>query len=87
VGESFALGTHHIRDILFYRLGGVFTHSTMVMPGPYTPATDPRGTLNLLFANIDPSPIFANADLWIGLAVAAVLIVATIRIRQYRDDT
>ncbi len=86
VGESFALGTHHIWDILYYRLVGVFIH-----PGLAAPAVgsnpDPRGTLNLLFASIDPSPIFANVDLWIGLAVAAALIVATIRIRQYRDDT
>jgi hypothetical protein len=86
VGESFALGSHHIRDILFYRLGGVFAHPGIVMPGPDSGA-DARGTLNLLFANIDPSPVFANADLWLGLGVAALLIVATIRIRQYRDDT
>jgi ABC-2 type transport system permease protein len=86
VGESFALGSHHIRNVLFYRLGGVFAHPGMIVPGPVT-GTDPRGTLNLLFANIDPSPVFANVDLWLGLVVAAVLIVATIRIRQYRDDT
>jgi ABC-2 type transport system permease protein len=86
VGESFALGSHHIRNILFYRLGGVFAHTGTVMPGPGDGA-DARATLNLLFANIDPSPVFVNADLWLGLVVAALLIVATIRIRQYRDDT
>ena len=88
VGESFALGSHHIRDILFYRLGGVFAHNMnmVALPGTRTDA-DARGSLNLLFANIDPSPVFANADLWLGLVVAALLIVATIRIRQYRDDT
>jgi hypothetical protein len=26
-------------------------------------------------------------DLWLGVCLAALLIVATIRIRQYRDDT
>jgi ABC-2 type transport system permease protein len=86
VGESFALGSHHIRDILFYRLGGVFLHSMVALPGTRTDA-DARGSLNLLFANIDPSPLFANVDLWLGLLVAALLIVVTIRIRQYRDDT
>jgi ABC-2 type transport system permease protein len=86
VGESFALGSHHIRDILFYRLGGVFTHSLAALPAPRTDG-DTRGALNLLFASIDPSPVFANVDLWLGLGVAALLIVATIRIRQYRDDT
>jgi ABC-2 type transport system permease protein len=86
VGESFALGSHHIRDILFYRLGGVFTHSMVALPAARTDA-EATGALNLLFANIDPSPVFANVDLWLGLVVAAALIVATIRIRQYRDDT
>ncbi|MGC1457354.1 MAG: hypothetical protein WA825_03650, partial [Steroidobacteraceae bacterium] len=88
VGESFALGSHHIRDILFYRLGGVFARNMnmVALPGTRTDA-DARGSLNLLFASIDPSPVFANADLWLGLVVAALLIVATIRIRQYRDDT
>ncbi len=86
VGESFALGSHHIRDILFYRLGGVFVHSMFTLPRP-SPDDNGRATLNLLFANIDPSPVFANVDLWLGVVVAALLIVATIRIRQYRDDT
>jgi ABC-2 type transport system permease protein len=84
--ERFALGTHHLMDILFYRLGAVFAHAGTgdLMSGD---ASSQPLTMNLLFANVDPLPVFANVDLWIGLVVAAVLIVATIRIRQYRDDT
>lgn len=84
--ERIALGTHHLMDILFYRLGAVFAHAGTgdLMSGS---VTGPPLTMNLLFANVDPLPVFANVDLWLGLVAAAVLIVATIRIRQYRDDT
>ena len=77
--ERIALGTSHVWNVVWYRLGGVFES---VRP----PGHPPR-TLNLLFANIDPFPVFTNIDMWLGLGVAALLIVATIRIRQYRDDT
>jgi hypothetical protein len=70
-------------DWLFYRLGAVFAHSA-----PSTsPTPNTNQSLNLLFANVNPLPIFSNIDLWLGLVVAALLIVVTIRIRQYRDDT
>jgi hypothetical protein len=84
--ERIALGTSHVMDVLLYRLGGVFSHTghgipeTALLPGQ-------GRSLNLMFASLDPFPLFSNIDLWLGVAVAAVLIVATIRIRQYRDDT
>jgi ABC-2 type transport system permease protein len=84
--ERIALGTHHVMDVLFYRLGGVFTHSGMAFSRPHV-LEDQGPTLNLLFFNVDPLPVFSNIDMWLGVGVAALLIVATIRIRQYRDDT
>jgi ABC-2 type transport system permease protein len=84
--ERIALGTHHVWNILVYRLGAVFVHTGMSMPGAPGGAGQPL-TLNMLIANINPLPVFANVDLWLGVLVAALLIVATIRIRQYRDDT
>jgi ABC-2 type transport system permease protein len=81
--ELMALGTHHFWDWLLYRLGGVFRHAAPNM----TPMPNSDQSLNLLFTNVNPLPIFTNIDLWLGLAAAAALIVATIRIRQYRDDT
>jgi ABC-2 type transport system permease protein len=84
--ERMALGTSHVLDILLYRLGTVFAHG-----GPPDPdignAAGQHPTLNLLMVNVDPLPVFANVDLWLGVVLAALLIVATIRIRQYRDDT
>jgi ABC-2 type transport system permease protein len=84
--ERIALGSSHVWNILWYRLGGVFTHSAVTNPG-FGNAAGQHPTLNLLFVNVDPMPVFANIDLWLGVCVAALLIVATIRIRQYRDDT
>jgi ABC-2 type transport system permease protein len=84
--ERIALGTNHVMDVVLYRLGAVFAQANPRFPGPDEAAGHGR-TLNLLFASVDPFPLFANVDLWLGLLVAALLIVATIRIRQYRDDT
>jgi ABC-2 type transport system permease protein len=84
--ERIALGTHHVWDVLVYRLGTVFVHPGLNMPA-VAGNGGPNLSLNVLFANINPMPVFANVDLWLGVLVAALLIVATIRIRQYRDDT
>jgi ABC-2 type transport system permease protein len=86
VTEYFALRTDHVWNMLMYRLGGVFTHPGMAFSRPHVLA-DQGQTLNMLFVNVDPLPVFSNIDTWLGVAVAALLIVATIRIRQYRDDT
>jgi ABC-2 type transport system permease protein len=84
--ERMVLGTHHVLNVLEYRLGDVFTHRALSFPGLVDSADQPL-TLNLLVANVDPIPVLTNVDLWLGLVVAAVLIVVTVRIRQYRDDT
>ena len=85
--ERIALGTNHVMNVVWYRLGGVFAYSAPVDPGVGAATGQQSRTLNLLFANVDPFPVFANIDMWLGVCVAALLIVATIRIRQYRDDT
>jgi hypothetical protein len=36
---------------------------------------------------INALPVLAWPELWIGVAVAAVLVFATIRIRRHRDDS
>jgi ABC-2 type transport system permease protein len=86
VTEYFALHSDHVWHTLVYRLGGVFTHSGVTYP-PFSSAAAQHPTLNLLFVIVDPMPVFTNADLWLGVGLAVLLIVATIRIRQYRDDT
>jgi len=43
--------------------------------------------VDAIFASVDLSGIFKTPDMWIGLAVAAALTYATIRIRRYRDES
>ena len=90
VMERIVFGTHHLQDLLWYRLGGVFVMQANAVSAtlPVLPGGDAAGSaLDKLFASIDPTPVFGNIDLWLGLPVAAVFIVVAIRIRQYRDDT
>jgi ABC-2 type transport system permease protein len=84
--ERMVLGSHHVLNVLEYRLGDVFTHRALSFPGLGDTARQPL-TLNLLVANVSPIPVLANVDLWLGVVVAVLLIVVTVRIRQYRDDT
>ena len=85
--ERIVFGTHYLQSVLWYRLGGVFTlHAASNITAPAN--DDLTGTaLDRVFAGIDPAPVFANIDLWLGLLVTAVFVVVAIRIRQYRDDT
>lgn len=88
--ERFVFGTHYLESVLWYRLGGVFSmHASNYFANAISASgNDSTGSaLDQVFASIDPTPVFANIDLWLGLVVAAVLIVVAIRIRQYRDDT
>jgi ABC-2 type transport system permease protein len=84
--EWIALRSTHVLNVVQYRLGRVFDYTGPMHTGLGDAGGQSR-TLNLLLVSVDPFPVFANADLWLGLVVAVLLIVATIRIRQYRDDT
>jgi ABC-2 type transport system permease protein len=37
------------------------------------------------FADLDPTPVLANPELWLGLVIAAACIAAAVRLRRYRD--
>jgi ABC-2 type transport system permease protein len=40
-----------------------------------------------VLAQLDMSGMFLNTEVWVGVAVAAALVFAAIRLRRYRDDT
>jgi ABC-2 type transport system permease protein len=44
-------------------------------------------TVSGLFESLDISAVFASPQLWLGLAAAAAMLFAAMRIRRYRDDT
>jgi len=40
-----------------------------------------------VLSQLDMSGMFTNAGMWVGVAVAAALVFATIRLRRYRDES
>lgn len=71
LAESFVFGTHYVRQTLLVR-----TVPGMIL----NDGVSMSGGEKLLPALADPS-------LWIGIAVAVLLVYAAIRVRRYRDDT
>jgi len=91
--ERIAFGTHHLSSWLLYRLGPGWQSQweqwfERVFSGPFFYSSGGSGGQPAqLFSGMEPLNAFANIDLWIGLAVAAGLLVVAIRVRRYRDDT
>jgi ABC-2 type transport system permease protein len=85
--ERAAFGTRHIGDLLEYRSWSGLWNVLLVEP--ITPDSGHGRVYSLaqLFDNVPMSRAVLNIDLWLGLAVAAALVFAAIRIRRYRDDT
>jgi hypothetical protein len=87
--ERVAIGTHYVQDMLAYRLRDglklLFApRSRMgitISDGNVTQADLPRQ----VFDALDPVAFFSNPWLWVGLIVAAGLVVATIWMRRYRE--
>jgi ABC-2 type transport system permease protein len=89
--ESVALGTGHVSAFIRNRLEGAIPH---LFDGATT-----RADLSVviererlpspakLFDALDPSWILGQSGLWLGLAIAAGLFFAAVRVRRYRDDT
>jgi ABC-2 type transport system permease protein len=84
--ERSAFGTHYVAHLLEYRTWGIW-HVLGANPMPPEGAQGRVVSLADLFDNVEMGKAFLNIDLWLGLAVAAALVFAAIRIRRYRDDT
>jgi ABC-2 type transport system permease protein len=85
--ERAAFGTRYTQNLLEYRSWSGLWDALLVEP--ITPDSGHGRVVSLakLFDNIPMSRAFLDIDLWLGLAVAAALVFAAIRIRRYRDDT
>jgi ABC-2 type transport system permease protein len=73
--EKIAFNTSHFLAMLQYRLTG---------PEPST-TTAPGGTLMDMLSALTPVQFFSTPGLWVGLAVAAALLAAAVRLRRYRE--
>lgn len=91
--ERIAFGTHYLSTWLVYRLLPGWQSQweqwfERLFTGPFFNASGGSSVAGgQLFAGMEPLRGFQNVDLWIGLAVAAALLYAAVRIRRYRDDT
>lgn len=73
--EAMIFDTRHVGDFIGERLAPWTQHSW-----------DFRG-LFVGRPDMDWSALYFNTSLWLGLAVAAVMVYIIIRLRKYRDDT
>jgi ABC-2 type transport system permease protein len=77
LGERMFFNSWSIWYFLQDRLGGV-----MFGRGP-----DDAAGAEAAMRGVNAIPLLTRPDLWIGVAVAAALVFAAIRIRRHRDDT
>src|SRR5256884_4101992 len=73
--EKIAFRTSHFVGMLQYRL-----------TGPEPSATTARsGNLMEMMSALTPVQFFSTPGLWVGLAVAVILLATAVRLRRYRD--
>ncbi|MEJ1964169.1 MAG: hypothetical protein WDO56_22535 [Gammaproteobacteria bacterium] len=74
-GQKVLTGSWSIGEFVLYRLGGVSLGGSL------------SGGLDAAIDGLDALPMLRLPGLWIGVAVAAVLVFAAIRVRRHRDDS
>ncbi len=77
--ERFFLGTHYLATVLGYRLGG---YTETAFHGSWH-TNDVSATV---WQFIDVRGFFGNSATWLGLAVGAAMIAATIQMRMRRTE-
>ncbi len=93
VVERIAFGSHYLSTWILYRLGPGWQSQgeqwfERLFTGPlYYASGGPSYSPGQVFAGMEPLRGFGNVDLWLGLAAAAGLLFAAVRVRRYRDDT
>jgi len=88
--EGFFLHSTNVLQFIGWRLFG-FVKLLHVNPSALNVGTrDSKEDLPHItdvMSQLDMSGLFTNMDVWVGVAVAAALVFAAIRLRRYRDDS
>lgn len=91
ITERWFLSSSYFAHFLGYRIAGLFSRmGTQFDDGaPMKGAVihDRMAHLGGALEKLNLSPLLMNPDLWLGLLAAAVMVLITIRLRRYRDDT
>jgi ABC-2 type transport system permease protein len=83
LAEGWFVRSWHVANFLGYRLfWGMWDHR---MPPDLEPSA--HNTVDKVLHSTNLLPALGNINLWLGVAVGAVLVLAAIRIRRYRDDS
>jgi ABC-2 type transport system permease protein len=93
LAEAVAFGTSHVFTALKHRLMHGFVDAAFVLPASAdAPArmNGPGFNLQLglpgrIFEAVDPVRFLSNVEVWVGVAIAAALIAATVWMRRYRE--
>ncbi len=76
------LGTHYVASLLNYRTVGIWQ-----VLGFGGGDKLEHHSLKAVLGDFHFAAAFTNLNLWLGVAATALLILATVRVRRYRDDT
>jgi ABC-2 type transport system permease protein len=81
--EQVAFGSHYVGGFISYRLAGIWP----ILFGHMHLGRGRAFALSSALNQLNLGAALSDIDLWLGLAAAAGLVFAAIRIRRYRDDT
>jgi len=84
--ERIAFGTHYLWRFIGYRMNGIWQTLALGQTHIFSHHHGVR-SVGTLLDDLDFRSAFTDMDLWLGVAAAAALVFATVRIRRYRDDS
>lgn len=89
IAENWMFSSSRIAAFIEYRMFGVFKWMGVGVNNEiHLNAGHPDAShLTTALYKLDLTPALGNIDLWLGLLAAVAMVVITIRIRRYRDDT
>jgi ABC-2 type transport system permease protein len=83
--ERIVFGSHYLWSFLNYRKSGIW--QTLALGHSHIISHHQVRSVGTLLDDLNFRGAFGDIDLWLGVAVAAALVLLTVRVRRYRDDT